>query len=604
MPECSDARRRRKIGVAKIIRMRLVAHCVIAIELIFAVARFAAAGQAAIGAADSSLRSGEKRRLANAAEIYHELKLAPGVETAVARYFPSFREYQELMLYHPAFGYYSSGRVNFVGDYQTFPNALAPYFGQLVALQIFRMWDGMRQAGTLRRDDRFTIAEIGAGDGVLAESILDYLSEQKRHNSDPRWQEFGSQVTYVCYDRAPALTELQRRRNARFGSQFEANSSDATNLNAAIPPGSLKGVILSNELLDVFGVHKVILSESGSAEVAFVAPFLSQKAWNQIRSRVPLAVRENIGSDDRAINNALFAGRHQTVTYLSRDTLVALLESITASKDYFSLVQSIAFQEIYLPVHVIPELAEHLQRYAHTYASELASRAKGIVTYVNLGAEKFIRGAGAALSAGYVITIDYGSSWDGIMAPDQPHLRTYGPGPQRSVSSDLLLSLTLDRTEAGRQSSTYDVSPQWDKIADINSLATAARGKPDPYRWPTLNDITSDVNFSQLAIEGRLTGLRTLYFGPQRALRAAQSISLTAKNPTSSPNREKDLNAWLTEFARDGKFKLLIEQKQGTDDAYVYPDNHPETLDLDESRLNVAQRRKVIEAEHNLHGIK
>ena len=62
--------------------MRLVAHCVIAIELIFAVARFAAAGQVAIGAADSSLRSGEKRHLANAAEIYHELKLAPGVETA------------------------------------------------------------------------------------------------------------------------------------------------------------------------------------------------------------------------------------------------------------------------------------------------------------------------------------------------------------------------------------------------------------------------------------------------------------------------------------------------------------------------------------------
>jgi hypothetical protein len=112
------------------------------------------------------------------------------------------------------------------------------------------------------------------------------------------------------------------------------------------------------------------------------------------------------------------------------------------------------------------------------------------------------------------------------------------------------------------------------------------------------------VNFSQLAVEGRLTGLRTLYFGPQKALRAGQSISLTAKNLTSSPNREKDLNAWLAEFAREGKFKLLIEQKQGTDDTYVYPDNHPETLDLDESHLNAAQRRKVIEAEHNLRRTK
>ena len=42
-----------------------------------------------------------------------------------------------------------------------------------------------------------------------------------------------------------------------------------------IAPGSLKGLILSNEMLDNFSVHKVILSSDGSAEVAFVVPSLS-----------------------------------------------------------------------------------------------------------------------------------------------------------------------------------------------------------------------------------------------------------------------------------------------------------------------------------------
>jgi len=34
----------------------------------------------------------------------------------------------------------------------------------------------------------------------------------------------------------------------------------------------LKGVVLSNELLDNFSVHKVILSADGSVEAAFIAP--------------------------------------------------------------------------------------------------------------------------------------------------------------------------------------------------------------------------------------------------------------------------------------------------------------------------------------------
>ena len=108
------------------------------------------------------------RRLANPREVRHEIKAAPGAEAAVKDYFPSFFDYQDLMLFHPKVGYYASGRVNFTTDYSTFPDMLAPYFGQMIAEQIFRMWDGMRHAGTLSPNEQFTIAEFGAGNGTLA----------------------------------------------------------------------------------------------------------------------------------------------------------------------------------------------------------------------------------------------------------------------------------------------------------------------------------------------------------------------------------------------------------------------------------------------------
>src|ERR1051325_4186804 len=118
------------------------------------------------------------RQLVNARELHDEIAIAPEVQAAVKDYFPSFLEYQDLVMFHPKFGYYGSGRVSFTSDYQTYPNVLAPYFGHMIAQQMFRMWRGMRQAGTLAPREPFTVAEFGAGNGSLAESILDYLEQQ------------------------------------------------------------------------------------------------------------------------------------------------------------------------------------------------------------------------------------------------------------------------------------------------------------------------------------------------------------------------------------------------------------------------------------------
>ena len=507
-----------------------------------------------------------RQQLENASELHNEIHVVPGSEAGVAQYFPSFLEYQDLIMFHPKFGYYGSGRVSFSADYQTFPIVLSPYFGQMIADQIFRMWQGMRQAGTLAADDRFTVAEFGAGDGELAEQILNYLDQKSKN--DPKWREFAAQTVYVCYDRSPALSQAQRKRNSRFGSRFEAREADATDPVATIPAGSLKGIVLSNELPDAFSVHKVILSANGSAEVAYVVPSLPAKEWNRVKKSAPAAIADQVAAANDAIQNKFFTAKQPESVYFSRATFVALLASLVSTKDYEASVQPFEFHEVYISARAIPELAEHLRRYAHLYADELAKNNRGVVTYINLGEEKFVQGSGRILGAGYVLTIDYGANWDGTMTQDRAHLRTYGPAHQ--AENDHLEPFDIDA----------DGQPQ-------------ERDTSDPYRGPTLNDITTDVNFSLMDAEGRLVGLSTAYYGRQKALATGATANIDVIPPARQGNDGlvSEYQSWLKDFKTGDSFKLMVQEKAGTDPSYKYPDTEPEPLVLNENDLTPAQKQ-------------
>src|SRR5579871_219343 len=516
-----------------------------------------------------------RQQLENAAELHNEIQVAPGTESAVQQFFSSFLDYQALIMFHPKFGYYGSGRASFSADYQTFPIVLSPYFGQMIADQIFRMWQGMRQAGTLAASDRFTIAEFGAGYGALAEQILNYLGKQSK--ADAHWREFAEQVLYVCYDRSPALSQAQRKRNSRFGNRFEAREADATDPVATIAPGSLKGVVLSNELPDAFSVHKVILSANGAAEVAYVVPSYAAKSWNTVKKSVPPAIVEQVEAANSAVRNKFFAAAKNDDVYLSRATFVALLESLVTTKAYEASVQPLEFHEIYVPARAIPELAGHLRRYAHLYADELAKNNRGVVTYINLGEEKFVQGAGRILGAGYVMTIDYGGNWDGTLTQDRAHLRTYGPAHQAE----------------------NDHNEPFDTDADGEP---AERDTSDPYRGPTLNDITTDVNFSLMEAEGRLAGLTTAYYGKQKALATGATANIDVIPPARQGNDGlvSEYQSWLKDFKTGDSFKLMVQEKAGTDPSYKYPDTDPEPLVLNENDLTAAQKQIAATIEHAL----
>ena len=514
------------------------------------------------------------RRVRNAHEIYRELAIDPASTSRVKDFFPAFHDYHDLVMFHPKVGYYSSGRVSFNDDYQTFPIVLAPLFGHMITEHLFRMWEGMRQAGTLVPTDTFTIGEFGAGDGALAESILEYIQAQA--GTRQGWEEFARQAVYVCYDRSPALSRLQKTRNERFGARFDARVADATDLTATIKPGSLKGVVLSNELPDAFSVHKVILTTTGVPEVAFVAPSLSEASWRRIKPLVPSALASQVEAGDAAIERTFLRDARSPTVYLTKNAFASVLEATVAGKDYESVAASLEFHEIYVPASTIPELAAHLRRYARTYADVLARDNNGILTYVNLGVEKMIQGSARILSAGYVMTIDYGSSWDGILSNDgSKHLRTYGPA---------------HRAASGEVSAVDN-----DSIDDVQTS--------NPYDHPTLNDLTTDVNFSLLDVEGRQAGLRTLYYGSQKALHSGTPVSLDhVPERARKDNRVEQFLSWVEDFRAPGVFKVMIQQKDGTDSKYKFPDTDPEPLEPRGAGLTPEQQKIAADIERRLSG--
>ncbi|MDA1306870.1 MAG: SAM-dependent methyltransferase [Acidobacteria bacterium] len=500
----------------------------------------------------------QKRDLRNGWEVHRELVVPATAHADVPKHFLSFFEYHDMVMFHPTVGYYASGRVDFVDHYRTYPVVLAPLFGHMIADQIFTTWKGMRAAGTIGERERFTIAEFGPGDGALAEAILDYLV--RKADSDAAWKLFVDQVLYVCYDRSPALNKIQQARNARFGTRFEARVADATNMTATIAKGSLKGVVLSNELPDAFSVHKVILSADGTAEVAFVVPAVPAATWKTVVSQLPTGVAHSILADDRTIETRFLGGQAQETVYLSRASFVTLLEHLRSTGIYDTTANAMMFQELYAPVATVPVVAEHLGRYAEMYAGVLARDPRGLVSYVNPGAERFIRDSAQVLSAGYMLTIDYGGNWEEMLNQHSyPRFRTYGPSQRDGAH----------------------LAP--------NQIDTFA-----PYVGPTLNDFTTDVNFSLLAAEGALVGLQPIYYGAQRALQAGTSVSLNAVPAERTREGNADeFRDWAERFAGPSVYKMLLQQKTGTDKAYRFSGQHPESLDLGTATLTEAQRGRA-----------
>ena len=153
----------------------------------------------------------------------------------------TFAEFMEVALYWPEGGYYSGREpVGAGGDYYTSP-AVHPVFGALLAVQLHQMWRLMD------RPSPFTVLEPGAGNGLLCRDIVSYAALLP--------DGFASSLRYVCLDRRPAgPIESGLPRTSRV-------------LAEGTPFRGLRGCVLSNEYLDAYPVHQVVMAGDGLKEV-------------------------------------------------------------------------------------------------------------------------------------------------------------------------------------------------------------------------------------------------------------------------------------------------------------------------------------------------
>lgn len=162
----------------------------------------------------------------------------------------TFASFMEMALYQPELGYYTSpGRkVGAEGDFYTSMNVHGA-FGRLVAKEIGRFFE------ILGSPEQFTIAEVGAGGGQLAQDILDGLAQFNQ----PLYQS----LTYRLVEKEPSLKEIQLKRLAPHRERLAWSAPEELGADGL----TFTGCIISNELFDAMPVHLVQMTREGLKEV-------------------------------------------------------------------------------------------------------------------------------------------------------------------------------------------------------------------------------------------------------------------------------------------------------------------------------------------------
>ncbi|MEQ9552741.1 MAG: class I SAM-dependent methyltransferase [Coleofasciculus sp. G3-WIS-01] len=171
----------------------------------------------------------------------------------------SFADYMDLVLYHPQQGYYATGAVNIGSEGDFFTSShLGHDFGELLAEQFAQMWE------ILEQPKPFTLVEMGAGQGLVAADVLTYLHRQ--------YPDCFAALDYIIIEKAAGLIKKQ---------QQVLNQLNIPELPLRwctfddLPDHSIIGCCFSNELVDAFPVHQVVL-EKGQLQEVYVTTIMTE----------------------------------------------------------------------------------------------------------------------------------------------------------------------------------------------------------------------------------------------------------------------------------------------------------------------------------------
>ena len=163
----------------------------------------------------------------------------------------SFCRFLELSLFHPRYGYYSSGAVGIgkKGDFYTAPSVHRS-FGETVSRFL-------AEAAELLGGENFTVVEFGASRGHLAFDILCALN--LNHPS------LYSKTDYVMCETSPTavLEAKERLREHRERVRWVDSLGE-------IGKGGFQGVVIANEFLDSLPFHR-LKSHDGEIREIFLS---------------------------------------------------------------------------------------------------------------------------------------------------------------------------------------------------------------------------------------------------------------------------------------------------------------------------------------------
>jgi SAM-dependent MidA family methyltransferase len=149
----------------------------------------------------------------------------------------SFHDFMEMALYYPGLGYYTSNgeKIGTNGDYYTSADVTSA-FGVMIGKQIEEMWKILGKK-------KFTIVEYGAGTGCLSHDILEYLKSNRK---------LYDELSYCIIEKSPVMREKEK---------MYLNDEKVKWYNSIKDIPEFCGCVLSNEVVDNFPVHQVVMEE-------------------------------------------------------------------------------------------------------------------------------------------------------------------------------------------------------------------------------------------------------------------------------------------------------------------------------------------------------
>jgi SAM-dependent MidA family methyltransferase len=149
----------------------------------------------------------------------------------------TFHDFMEMALYYPGLGYYTSDgdKIGTEGDFLT-SCSYSSLFGKLLAVQLEEMNEKIAAPD-------FTIVEYGAGTGALSRDILTHF---KKNNPA-----LYNKLHYCIIEKSEAMRQGEKKM---LGEKVTWHD----NIKEI---GPFTGCVISNELVDNFSVHQVVMQD-------------------------------------------------------------------------------------------------------------------------------------------------------------------------------------------------------------------------------------------------------------------------------------------------------------------------------------------------------